>query len=254
MKKPIKSQSEVKIYGLQSVLHFIENRRQDTIRAYVTEENVGRFGEFLKWCAKNKKAYHVVSAADLTKIVASKHHEGCCVLAIEQKPLRNDDLLKLVKDGKLEPSQPLVFLDKTANPHNIGAIARSMAHFGIKYLLMDKDSMPKFGGSLARVSKGGSEYIEVIEITEPAKFLPKLFAQGYQAMALAAGGKENIFGFKWPKRLVLLFGHEVTGISKELTALAHNSLSIPGSRKIDSLNVSVSCGIVFSQWYQRLGK
>ena len=41
----------------------------------------------MKWCAKQKRAYHLVSTADLEKIAKSTHHEGIMVLVKGKKPV-----------------------------------------------------------------------------------------------------------------------------------------------------------------------
>ncbi len=243
-----KAKGEVKIYGLASVQHFLKNRKDQTIRAYLIKEKMLEFSNFLKWCAQTKRAYHLVTDEELTKITSSNHHEGVCVLAREQKVQSERDFLLRAANGMVDGSKPLVFLDKTANPHNIGTIMRSMAHFDLPYLLLCKEALPKLGGSLTRVSKGGSEYIQVIAIEDPPKFFEKLFTFGFHSYALAVKAKKSVYKTTWRPKAVFFFGHEVLGLSKEIAAIAQTKLTIPGSGLIDSLNVSVSCGVVFSSW------
>src|SRR5690348_2318840 len=55
---------EVKVYGANACLALWRNRAADIVRLYVAEDRVKDFGALLKWCASQKRAYHVVSDSD----------------------------------------------------------------------------------------------------------------------------------------------------------------------------------------------
>jgi len=101
----------------------------------VRKERLSEMGDVLKWCANNKKAYHVVSKEDLATISGSVHHEGVALLAKRRPVVFEDDLYAKLKNER----QPLIVLDEVLNPHNIGAILRIMAHFGWKHLICHED-------------------------------------------------------------------------------------------------------------------
>ena len=46
----------------------------------VYPERDPRFKEALRWMAANRKAYHVVDDAELTKASGTEHHGGVCFL------------------------------------------------------------------------------------------------------------------------------------------------------------------------------
>src|SRR3569623_1613094 len=77
---------ELKYYGTASCLALWQRRPHDVIRIYLEQERVPQFAAVLKWAAAQRKAYHIVSAADLERLTESIHHQGVCVLAREQMP------------------------------------------------------------------------------------------------------------------------------------------------------------------------
>src|SRR5690606_27145328 len=122
----IQRKDELKIYGMNACLGFFRKRNQDLIRVYLTEEKLKTLKEVISFCVNSKLAYHIVGNDELENISESKHHEGVVFL------------VKNKKIGQLKEYRPglndsgFMALENVSNPHNIGAVLRSMAHFGLK--------------------------------------------------------------------------------------------------------------------------
>lgn len=241
-----KESSEIMIYGKEAVLALWKQRSEDIVRVYATEERLGAVKNLLKWCAEQKKAYHVVSNEDMDKITNATHHGGVAALSKKRRFIDFTDFLKTIK----EPLGPIIFLDGVVNPHNIGAIARTMAHFGSSYLLGAKKTMPEFSPSSMRISEGGSEWVDLVLCQNPIESLLDLKKIGYSIIALSQRSQKTIYEHKLPKKSVFIFGSELEGLSKDILKIVDQTTSIPGTSKIESLNVSVSCGICLSEWYR----
>jgi TrmH RNA methyltransferase len=241
------AESAVLIYGRRAVQAVWERRPSAIIRAYATAERVSWLGDMLKWCAAQRKAYHMVSAAELEKISHSSHHEGVAVL-VQIKP--EIDEAQLIKICRTSPSA-LLYLDGVSNPHNLGAIARSMAHFGSTCMLGAAGELPALSASWARVSEGGSEFVEVHRSSDSLALLGKLKKDGYTTFALSSKGKASLYEAKLPERSIFLLGHEIHGLSPTMLQQADATLGIPGSGNMSSLNVSVASALCLSEWYRR---
>ena len=61
----------------------------------------------------------------------------------------------------------------------------------------------------------------------------------------------SVYAFDYPQRTILVFGAETVGMSRELRELTGKVLRVPGSAAVESLNVSVACGIFTSEFYRR---
>jgi tRNA G18 (ribose-2'-O)-methylase SpoU len=77
------TKGEIKVYGRNACAALWQHRAADIVRVYVTEPMLKDFGPLLKWCAKNKKAYHVLDNASMEKVAQSVHHEGVVILGGE---------------------------------------------------------------------------------------------------------------------------------------------------------------------------
>ncbi len=74
-------QEEAKIYGENACRVAFVQRPQALVRLYLSEQMAPKFADLMKYLAANKKAYHVVSEAELEKVAGSQHHGGVVLLA-----------------------------------------------------------------------------------------------------------------------------------------------------------------------------
>src|SRR5690606_15880243 len=97
---------------------------------------------------------------DLRKLAASSHHEGVVADMLREEPQPLTSWLRDLGDGP----QCALWLDGVGNPHNLGAILRSAAHFGIAAILLPKHSTLALSGAAARVAEGGAEAVPFVRM------------------------------------------------------------------------------------------
>jgi RNA methyltransferase, TrmH family len=231
---------EHKVAGRNACLALFAARRDDIRRVYVTEENLKAFGEVLRWCAQRRIAYHVKTSADLDQIAETMHHDGVLFLAREKKPQSFHDLLAaLPRHGPLR----LVVLENVKNPHNLGAILRVCAHFGVPAVLA-AGSTPALSPAAMRTAEGGAEHTNVVPVGDGVAALETLKARSFQVVATTSHTERALGAARLPERAVIMFGSEGEGLSARLVALADTSLAIPGSGALESLNVACAASVL----------
>lgn len=240
---------ELKYYGQAACLALWQRRPRDVIRIYVTEDTLGLFGPALKWAAAQRKAYHIVSHDDLERLTESIHHQGVCVLAYEPLPIEFDNLLKLLKEDAT--TQMLVYLDGVENPHNLGAIVRTCAHFGIRFIVGPEKSLPRLSPSACRVAEGGAEQVALCYLKNPTRQLKELQQLDFKLCATAVDKGKSLYRHHFPKRNLLILGAEGEGVSRMILDHADTTLRIPGSGSIESLNVSVAFGVIAGEFFRQ---
>ncbi len=253
MDKLYKSKNESKFYGFQACQSIVQKHRENIIRVYLIKEQLKNFSELLKWCAKTKKAYHVVSKDDLKKITGSTHHEGVCFLCKNPEKKNWDHFLLELSSGALK-NKAVLYLDNVGNPHNVGAIVRTAAHFNISYLLSEQKNFAKISGSLARVSEGGIEFVDLIEIPKWDIFFQEIKKYHAKIFSSSAHGKINLYKMNLQNEkgpLVFILGNEISGVAKNIKEKSDSTFFIPGSGHVGSLNVSVSSGIILSEFWKQ---
>ncbi|MDB5224666.1 MAG: tRNA/rRNA methyltransferase SpoU [Candidatus Adlerbacteria bacterium] len=134
--------------------------------------------------------------------------------------------------------------------HNVGSIFRTADAAGVSKIILcgyspqPKDRFGRKRADFTKVSLGAEDTVawEYIESAQDA--IQKLKDDGHTIAALEqVRGSVNIFDYEAPKKLALIVGNEVGGVSPNLLALCDAALEIPMHGKKESLNVSVATGV-----------
>lgn len=244
----VSASGEMKYHGYNACEALFKNRAIDIIRVYVDETRVGDFGSILKWCARQKKAYHVCTAADLEKIAQTVHHEGIVILAHSPKPLGDDEFEARL--ASFTGPTALIYLDGVQNPHNVGSITRLAAHFGVPLILGKDKELPRLSPSAARVAEGAAEHVPLCVLKDPDLAFSKLKKKGYKIVVTSSHAKDSLYAAKLPEKVLFVFGGESAGASARVTKLADVEVNVPGTGKVESLNVAVAAGLFLGEFWR----
>jgi TrmH RNA methyltransferase len=232
---------EITICGLAAVRAQFAADAAAIKRLYFDYATGRRVGAICKALAQAKKVYRCVEPAELVKVGGTIHHGG--IVAVVSAPeLRTATTAALA--GWVRQREPLLVLDRVGNAHNLGAIARTAAFFGVPRLVLPEDPAAAMPGDAAyRVAEGGLAHLEILRVPALPTFLRDLAAAGYEVVgAVARGGKPQAVAGGKPIAIVL--GNEEEGLAPDVTAACTRLVTIPGSGKVESLNVSVAAAIL----------
>ena len=73
-----------------------------------------------------------------------------------------------------------------------------------------------------------------------------LVLAGVTLVAADAHAGESLDAFRWPERCALVLGAEREGLSRAVLAAKPARVNIPGSGRVESLNVSVAAGVLLA--------
>ena len=122
------SKLEQKVHGLRACTALFAKRPGDIIRVYLSVNRKPTFKALLEYCVAKRLGFQFVDDENLQKLSGGIHHEGIVILAREAPRISVDDWLAGIAAKKI--SGPFLWLDGVQNPHNLGSILRSAAHFG----------------------------------------------------------------------------------------------------------------------------
>src|SRR5690606_24816191 len=127
-------------------------------------------GPLMKYLAQEKRAYHLADERELEKVTQSEHHEGVCLL-VQDFPLFTIEAFV----ATLPPGKPvcMLALDGVSNPHNLGAIMRVAAHYGVSAIITDQPQLLRSGAAM-RTAEGGATFIKLVGTTNMVKALQYL--------------------------------------------------------------------------------
>ncbi|HEY5972244.1 MAG TPA: TrmH family RNA methyltransferase [Pseudoxanthomonas sp.] len=237
---------ELRYYGLNAVQAVFTRRPEAIRKLYLAESRIPQLQPLLAWCVKHRIGYRVVEETDLGKLAASSHHEGVVADVLRVEPQALSDWLNGLPAG---PALAL-WLDGVGNPHNLGAILRSSAHFGVAAILQSRDSTLAISGAAARVAEGGAECVPMVRMGGRENAIAQLRGAGFQLAATIVRGGSDLFAARLPQRLVYVMGAEGEGMDAELAATCDLRLSIPGSGAVESLNVSAATSVFLAEWHR----
>ena len=245
--RPHRNADEVRLYGINACRAAFEARPQDLRKVYLAESRIAALRDVLAWCVTHRLGYRVVEQEDLDKLAASTHHEGVIfeMRRAPQPALR--ELLAGLGDG----AQVLLWLDGVGNPHNFGAVLRSAAHFSVAGVLLPRGSTLTLSGAAARVAEGGAEVVPVVHLGETGDAVAALQDHGFTLAATLPRGATSLYEASLPQRLVLVFGAEGEGLQPALVRACSLQLAIPGSGRVESLNIANAVGVMLGEWWRR---
>lgn len=239
--------SELRLYGLNAVQAVFARRPAAIRKLYLAEARIPQLQPLLKWCVANRVGYRVVEEGDLQKLAASSHHEGLVADVLREEPQSLTAWLHALPVGP----QCALWLDGVGNPHNLGAILRSAAHFGAAAILLPKHATLGLSGAAARVAEGAAEAVPFVRMGRSDNAIAQLRGAGFGLAATVVRGGADLFGHELPERLVYVLGAEGEGMDPVLAQACDLRLSIPGSGAVESLNVAAATAVFLAEWARR---
>jgi TrmH RNA methyltransferase len=240
---------ELRICGLVAVKARFERNPASIARLYFDAATARRIGSMCSALAQARKIYRCVEPAELEKVAGSVHHGGIVAVVSNPPPRLVTSADAVLWAGRQEP---LVLLDRIGNAHNLGAIARTAAFFGVPRLVICGDPAGARPSDAAyRVAEGGLDLLETCIVSEIPSFLRALTGAGFDVVGAATqGGKAKTArpgagrGSPPVAPWALVLGNEEHGLAPETAAACSRLVTIPGSGQIESLNVSAAAAIL----------
>ena len=130
---------------------------------------------------KNKKvSYRIVSQNEINSLVGNVNHQGVIAEIEEYKYI---SLEELIRKNQNNSNSLLVLLDGIEDPHNLGAILRSVDAFGANGVIIGANRQVGLNSTVAKVSTGAIEYVDTCMVTNLNQTIQKLKEEGYWIVA-----------------------------------------------------------------------
>ena len=224
------------LYGRHAVEAALTNPRRSCHRLLATAEGLAALG-----AAAGRAGLEVLTVEREEierRLGPGTVHQG---LALSAAPLPRLELRRAVAP---EPGRNLVLvLDQVNDPHNVGAILRSAAGFEVRALVLPERRSAELGGAAAKAASGALDRVPVVEVANLARALDQLAELGYWRLALDAAAEATIDQAPEVDNLALVLGAEGSGLRRLVREHCDLAARLPIAPGMDSLNVSVACGI-----------
>lgn len=160
----------------------------------------------------------------------------------EKREQRIKEILRARQSGFV------VVLEDVSDPHNVAAVVRSAEAFGISEVWLVFGTSPRFNPKRVgkKSSSSGNKWVKFRKFNSTHECIETLQKEKYEIVATALrGNTESLFESVLDSdRIALWFGNEHSGLSEEAINAAHKVLILPMRGMVESLNISVSAGIM----------
>ncbi len=163
--------------------------------------------------------------------------------AVHQGLLAETDPLPSIGVDDLPAEGVVLVLDQITDPHNVGAILRSAAAFGVHAVVTTARHSPEATGVLAKSASGALEHVSMVTVQNLARGMEELRQRGFLLVGLDSEGDTDLAALTLRAPLALVLGAEGKGL-RQLTRTTCDHVArieLPGA--IASLNVSNAAAV-----------
>lgn len=235
------------IFGKNTVKEAITKKR--SIRTlYVSQEKL--LVELSKSDALKNVKVIVKPFKEMDKMVTG-NHQG--IIAEIDDEYHYQSLNSVIEKNKNIENVSLIMLDGLEDPHNLGAILRTADATGMNGIIIPKNRSVSLNATVAKVSTGAIEYVDVVQVTNLVQTIKELKKNGYWIIGLEMEGSIDYKQQDYLGKKVIIIGSEGRGISRLVKEECDFMINIPMIGHVTSLNASVSASIIFYEILRQRG-
>ena len=238
------------IYGINPVLEALRAKRATLVR--VSPRADDRVTTIVRLAEADGVAVQRVSVDELDRLAGRgrQRHQG--VMADVEEP-RSYSVEDLVIGAKAAPL--IVVLDSIEDPHNVGAILRTVDAAGGDGVVRQSRHAARLDGAAAKASAGAVAHVKIAEVVNIARAIEILKDAGVWTVGLTGDSAKRYDEVDLALPTAIVVGAEGTGRRRLVRERCDWLVSIPMGGHVQSLNVSVATGIaLFEAVRQRIQK
>lgn len=245
----IKADSKVYIYGKHALGEALKHR-PDSIKKVFLSSEVQKDSAFMDVVrASAVSVSSLGSDKDVRDVAEEASHQGAIgVLAVETLVRPYDAFIKSVP---VTADTALVVLGEVQDPHNVGAIIRSAAAFGIGGVLIPEHNQAPVTGAVVKVSAGMAFTVPLVAIGNVNTTLRDLKERGFWIYGLAGEGTQSLHEEAFDAPTVFVVGNEAEGLREKTKEACDIVLSIPIHPQCESLNAAAATTVVLYDWSKK---
>ena len=223
------------LYGLHAVKAALANPARAAHRAVLTERAAAEIGGKLL-----ARVPHEIADPDAVSrlLPAGSVHQGA---ALQCGPLPERDIPDVLVPS--ERRRIVLVLDQISDPHNVGAILRSAAAFGVSAVIVQDRHAPPESGVLAKSASGALDSVPYLAVVNIARALDELAELGFWRVALAGDGQQSLKEAVSGGDVAIVLGSEGAGLRRLVRERCDVTASIPIEAQMESLNVSNAAAV-----------
>jgi 23S rRNA (guanosine2251-2'-O)-methyltransferase len=234
-------EKQTEIYGIRTVIEAIKAEKPIN-KLYVQKGLQGSLVREMDELVKDRGiSISHVPVQKLNKL-CSKNHQGVVALI---SPVSFRSLEELVALALQSSDDPIfLLLDGVSDVRNFGAIIRTAECTGVSGIIVQHKGAAPVNADTIKTSAGAVFNVPIAKVAHIKDAVYYLQASGVTIVAVTEKTEKSLYDIDFKSAVALIMGSEKAGISPSVLKIADHRARLPMRGSIDSLNVSVACGIV----------
>ena len=205
--------------------------------------------EIVKLARERAVRIDAVSKDDVARRVPGATHQG---VALEAEEIRVLDIAEALAELPVSRETVWLGLDEITDPHNLGAILRNAAAFGVGALLIPGRRSAQVTPLVQKIASGAAEYVPVVDAGNLNQAIRRVKDREFWVYGAAVEGAPLAEAtFAGPA--LLLIGSEGSGLRRRTREIADELVAIPQAPGgVASLNASCASAVLLFELTRRL--
>lgn len=230
------------IEGRNSVLELLESGK-DVNKIFVTRgEKHGSINKILGIAKERKIIVVEKDKKQMDEMAQEENYQGVIAIVPPFEYVEISDILEVAKERNEDPF--VIVLDGIEDPHNLGSIIRTAETAGVHGVIIPKRRAVSVNSTVNKASAGAVEHMKIARVTNISDAIEELKQAGLWVCGTAVDTNKYYYNQDLTGALAIVIGNEGKGIGEKVKKNCDFLVKIPMKGKVQSLNASVSTGIV----------
>lgn len=230
--------NQTQIFGIRSIIEAI-NSGKTIEKVYIQKGLSGHlFSELNSLIKKHTISNSYVPIEKLNSLSKNQNHQGVVAKVSE---IEFQDLETVIANTKNTPLYLL--LDQITDVRNFGAILRTAECSGVTAVIIPTQGSASLNADAIKTSAGAAFKVTICKVNHLLDAIYILHAEGIQIVSITEKTDDSIYTIDFKRPTALVMGSEHKGISNAILKISDTKGKLPLLGEIESLNVSVACGI-----------
>ena len=230
------------VEGRNAVIELLE-RGKDINKLYITKgEKNGSINKIIALAKENKVVIVEKDKKQMEEMAQTDNYQGVIAIVPPFEYCEIEDILNYAKEREENPF--VLILDGIEDTHNLGAIIRTAETAGVHGIIIPKRRAASVNSTVSKVSCGAIEYMRVARVSNITDSINKLKEEGLWICGTSISAEKYYFNQDLTGPLGIVIGNEGKGMSDLVEKNCDFLVKIPMMGNVESLNASVSTGII----------
>ena len=233
---------ENQVEGRNAVIELLESGKDINKIFIQAGEKHGSIMKILAKAKANGVVIQEVQKRKLDEMSTSHNHQGVIAIVPPYEYVEIDDILEEAKNRNEESF--ILILDGIEDPHNLGSIIRTAETAGVHGIIIPKRRAASVNATVAKTSAGAVEYMKIARVNNINETINELKDKGIWICGTDMSAKTLHYDQDYKMPIAIVIGNEGKGMARLTKENCDFFVKIPMKGRINSLNASVSAGII----------